>query len=140
MGAEKLLRDALAQAAASRDFRATASATMVLVYLLLDVGRLSEALDLANQRAEYTRQAGLGPWSQLAAQGIRLRILALMGAHQQVREEIGANLGYSRHGQEVSDHAADLRKRPQVARGACTSWMQATAGDSAGQPNRRSRS
>jgi hypothetical protein len=38
-----------------------------MVNLLRDTGRLSEALELAGQRAQYTRHAGLGPWNQLAA-------------------------------------------------------------------------
>ena len=44
------------------------------------------------------------------------------------------SLGYSHQGQEFSDHAAELRKHPQVAPGARTFWVRATASVSAGQP------
>ncbi|HEY2284235.1 MAG TPA: hypothetical protein VGH88_00685 [Streptosporangiaceae bacterium] len=40
--------------------------------------------------AGYTRQAGLGPWTQLADEGWRLQILGLMGEHEQVLDQIPA--------------------------------------------------
>ena len=88
--AEKLLRAALDQAVAVEDFRLASSVAVDLVKLLRDAGRLREALDLTGQTADYTRQAGLGPWSQLADQGRRLQILGLMGEHQQVLDQIPA--------------------------------------------------
>jgi tetratricopeptide (TPR) repeat protein len=88
--AEALMHGALAQTAASGDFRAASIAAGFLVNLLTDAGRLSEALDLAGQMAEYTSQAGLGPWSQLADQGQRLQILGRMGEDRQVLTETGA--------------------------------------------------
>ena len=42
-------------------------------------GRLAEALTLTEQKADYTRQAGLGPWTQLADEVWRLQVLNAMG-------------------------------------------------------------
>jgi hypothetical protein len=88
--AEALLHGAVAQAAANADFRVASSAAGDLVNLLTDAGRLREALDLTAQKAGYTSQAGLGPWTQLADQGRRLQILGLMGKHRQVLTETAA--------------------------------------------------
>jgi tetratricopeptide (TPR) repeat protein len=86
--AEPLLRQARAQAAARGDFQVASSAAGDLVDLLMGAGRLGEALNLADQTAEYASLAGLGPWTQLADQGQRLQILARTGQHRQVLTEI----------------------------------------------------
>ena len=84
---ERLLRDALNTAAGSGDDRLASGIAGELVNLLRGEGRLVEALDLADQIAGYTRQAGLGPWTQLADQARRLQILGRMGEHEQVLAE-----------------------------------------------------
>jgi tetratricopeptide (TPR) repeat protein len=86
--AEELLRVTVAQAAAAGDFRLATSIAGDVVTLLRDAGRLREALDLIDQKARYTRQAKLGPWTQLADEGRRLQILGLIGEHQQVLDEV----------------------------------------------------
>ena len=58
-----------------------------LVNLLRDAGRLAEALAVAGQKPEYTRRAGLGPWTQLADQARRLQVLGRMGEHERVLAE-----------------------------------------------------
>jgi hypothetical protein len=85
--AEELMRSALAQATADRNFLAASAITGDLANLLRDAGRLREALDLIGQKTGYTRQAGLGPWNQLADQARRLQILMLMGENRQVLDE-----------------------------------------------------
>ncbi len=85
--AEPLLRQALDQAVASGELRVSAAAATGLVTLLRDAGRLDEALELALQQASYSRQAGFGPWTQLADQGQRLQILARAGQHREVLAE-----------------------------------------------------
>jgi tetratricopeptide (TPR) repeat protein len=86
--AETLLRAGLAQAAADEDFKLAAAGTQALINLLMNLGRLREALNLTSQVAQYTRRSGLGPWSQLADQALRLQILGLMGQHLQVLDQI----------------------------------------------------
>ena len=88
--AETLLRKALTQAIAAENFRAASAVAGELVTLLRDQGRLREALDLAGQLPGYTRQAGLGPWTQLADQSRRLQIPGLMGEHRQVLDQLQA--------------------------------------------------
>lgn len=55
-----------------------------LMSLMVGGGRLSEALVLVEQRREYTRRADLGPWTQLAGEAWRLRILGLQGRSEEV--------------------------------------------------------
>ena len=88
--AETLLRATLAQAAADENFKLAAAIARALSNLLRDTGRLREALDLADQTAEYSRRAGLGPWNQLVDQAQQLQILGLMGQHRQVLDQIQA--------------------------------------------------
>ena len=45
---------------------------------------------MASRTAEYTRRAGLGPWTQLADQAQQLQLLGLMGQHRQVLDQIQA--------------------------------------------------
>ena len=59
-----------------------------LFILLRVAGRLDEALQVAGQAADYTRRAGLGPWTQLGDQAQRLQVLGLMGEHAQVLAEV----------------------------------------------------
>jgi tetratricopeptide (TPR) repeat protein len=87
--AERLLRAALDQTVSDGDFRSASAATGNLAEILRDMGRLEEALDLTGQGAEYTRRAGLGPWTQLVNEGRRLQILGFMGRHREVLDEIG---------------------------------------------------
>ena len=86
--AELLLRASLTRAAADENFRLASATAGDLINLLRDGGRLREALDLANQAAEYSRQAGLGPWNQLAGRGQLMQLLGQMGQHRQVLDEI----------------------------------------------------
>jgi hypothetical protein len=87
--AETLLRATLAQAA-DENFKLASGIAGMLINVLRDAGRLREALDLASQMAEYTRQAGLGPWTQLADQAQQMQLLALMGQHRQVLDQVQA--------------------------------------------------
>ena len=86
--AERLLRGALDAAVGAGDYRAASAAAGDLVNLLRDAGRLGEALEVAGQKADYTRRAGLGPWTQLADQARRLQVLGLMGEHARVLAEV----------------------------------------------------
>jgi hypothetical protein len=70
------------------DYRSASATAGFLVNMLIAAGRLSEALEVVEQMAGYTVQAGLGPWTQLADQGLRLQILARMGEHERVLAEI----------------------------------------------------
>jgi tetratricopeptide (TPR) repeat protein len=86
--AERLLRDAMDAAARAGDYRAASGIAGELLNLLRDAGRLGEALAVAGQMPEFTRLAGLGPWSQLADEGRRLQVLGLMGEHAGVVAEV----------------------------------------------------
>ena len=86
--AERLLRDALYAADSTGDNRGGSVVAGEMVSLLVDAGRLEEALHIAEQAASYTRRAGLGAWTQLGDQVRRLQVLGLMGQHDRVLAEV----------------------------------------------------
>jgi hypothetical protein len=86
--AERLMRSALEAAVSAGDYRAASPTAADLVNLLRDGGRLGEALEVARQKTDYTRRAGLGPWTQLGDQSRRLQLLGLMGEHAEVLAEV----------------------------------------------------
>jgi tetratricopeptide (TPR) repeat protein len=86
--AERLLRGAIDAAAGSDDYRVASAATLRLMHLLMRTGRSAEALAVGEQRAEYTRRAGLGLWTQMSDQAQRLHVLAELGDHAEVLEEV----------------------------------------------------
>jgi hypothetical protein len=88
VAAETRLRAYLDTAAARGDYEAASVAAGRLIYLCMDGGRLTEALTLTGQKAEYTRQAGLGPWTQLLDDVRRLQVLNAMGKAGPVLAEV----------------------------------------------------
>lgn len=78
------MRDLLDRHAAARDYRNATAAAGELLNLLSSTGRLAEGLKVAEAMADYTRQAGLGPWTQLADEVRRLQILAAMGRYDEL--------------------------------------------------------
>jgi hypothetical protein len=88
--AEAQLREVLDRAVAQQLFDLASAAAGELVNLLADAGRLAEALAVAEQKAELTRRAGLGPWTQLLDRGQRLQLLSLMGRDEEVLAEVQA--------------------------------------------------
>jgi hypothetical protein len=79
---------ALAAALDRQDYSAASTAAGYLVNYRRNAGRLGEALQLTDNMAEYTRQAGFGPWTQLSDQVQRLQILNVMGQGRQVLDEV----------------------------------------------------
>jgi hypothetical protein len=86
--AESLIRDLVRLASARSDLRNLSVTAGELVNLLRSTGRLEEALKVADDLAGYTRRAGLGPWTQMLAQGQRLQLLTAMGRYGQVLTEV----------------------------------------------------
>ena len=85
--AEAFLRVALAQAEARKDYLPASRISEALINRLVANGRLPEAIRLTARKADYTRRAGLGPWSQLADAAQRLQVLAHTGDLEQVMAE-----------------------------------------------------
>jgi hypothetical protein len=86
--AEARLRAYLDAAVARGDYQAASVAAGRLINACRARGRLAEALTLAGQMAGYTRQAGLGPWTQLSDEVARLQILNAMGQAGRVLAEV----------------------------------------------------
>jgi tetratricopeptide (TPR) repeat protein len=85
--AEAFLRLALKQAETCKDYLAASRISEAVINRLAANGRLPEALRLTSRKADYTRKAALGPWSQLADAAQRLQILTHMGDLEQVMTE-----------------------------------------------------
>jgi hypothetical protein len=87
---ETLLRRAYEKARTDGDDGLASTTVGELVTLLRDQGKLHEALTLAGQKIEHSRQAGFGLWTQLSDHGRRLQILNLLGHHEQVLTDVRA--------------------------------------------------
>jgi hypothetical protein len=79
------VRDA---AIARGDYRTAAIAVGHLAISYGQTGRLSEALTFAEENADYSRRSGLGPWTRLSGEILRLQIVGTMGQPVQVLEEV----------------------------------------------------
>lgn len=88
--AEARLRQGLDQAVAAGHFRLASALAGDLLNLLRQRGELGQALELAEEMAEYTRRAKLGPWTQLADEAYRLQILAAQGQYPAVLDRVNA--------------------------------------------------
>ena len=86
--AEPVMRDSLATAIAAGNYGDASRMAERLMYLCRDSGRLTEALDLAGRAIGYTRQAGFGPWTQLASEVHRLQVQVVMGQASHVLAEV----------------------------------------------------
>jgi hypothetical protein len=86
--AETMLRELLERAVEPGRYDQASAAAGDLINLIRKRGRLDEALELANRKIGYTRQAGLGPWTQLGDEARRLQILLAQGNAEQVAEEL----------------------------------------------------
>ena len=88
--AEALLRDLIPRAVAQQQYRGASVRAGDLINILRATGRSEQALDLIDQKKEYTRRAGLGPWSQLADEAQRLQVLVQIGRNQEVLDAVTA--------------------------------------------------
>ena len=86
--AELQTAQVLAVALDRQNYRIASSAASNLMEYRARAGRLDDALQLADRMADYTRQAGLGPWIQLHAEAKRLHVLSLMGQTGKVLAEV----------------------------------------------------
>jgi tetratricopeptide (TPR) repeat protein len=99
---EPLLRDVIQQATTTGNFNVASVYATELINLLMNSGRLADALTLADQTADYTARAGLGPWTQLLDQVVRLQILNAMGRNDEVLTEF----------EQLRDHMDTLSTQP----------------------------
>jgi hypothetical protein len=88
--AEPALRRVIADAVAAEDYRTASLASIQLLNLLRDTGRLQEAPQTAQDLADYSRQARMGPWTRLSHEGQRLQVLNAMGRYQEVLDRVEA--------------------------------------------------
>lgn len=91
--AEVLMRRYVDAAAARGEYRAASAVAARLCNMSHAKGKLDEALSFAERSIEYTREAKLGPWSQLASQVQRLQVLNAMGHARTVFTEARDLLG-----------------------------------------------
>lgn len=112
VAAQAQMHTNLESALGSGNYRAAAIAAGQLTGYYRRSLRLAEALDLAEQALSYTRNAGLGPWTELLAEGERLQVLIAMGKHRQVLEEV----------HQILDRAKRTLADPSGKKEATTPW------------------
>jgi hypothetical protein len=86
--ADSQMRAFVADAVARGDYRAASVITGELINHCRGSGLLAEALTLADEMTGYTREAGLGPWTQLSDEVQRLQVLSDMGEASEVLSEV----------------------------------------------------
>jgi len=82
------MRAVLDHAITREDYKTASAAAGSLSNFYSDTGRLAEALSVLDERADYTRLAGLGPWSLLSDQVTRLQLIAAMGRPGEALEQL----------------------------------------------------
>lgn len=82
--AEQMSRDVIQACVAQGNYRLASANAGDLLNLLRGDGRLPAALTIAAEKADYSRRAGLGPWTQLADETNRLQVLNAMGQYEAV--------------------------------------------------------
>jgi CHAT domain len=82
------MRAFLEDAVARGDYRAASVITGELINHCRGSGQLAEALRLADEMTGYSREAGLGPWTQLSDEVQRLQVLSDMGQASEVLTEV----------------------------------------------------
>lgn len=82
--AEDNLRSLMPRFIAQGNFRQASVNAGHLFNILMQTGRSEVALKLLEEKKAYTRQAGLGPWTQLVDEGMRLQALNNLGRYDEV--------------------------------------------------------
>ncbi|MDL1895111.1 CHAT domain-containing protein [Anaerolineae bacterium CFX7] len=86
--AEKQLRDLIAASIAQNNDRQASVNAGRLLNLLQETGQLQAALAVAADMSEYSRRAGLGPWTRLGDETRRLQILNALGRYREVLDAV----------------------------------------------------
>jgi CHAT domain len=88
--AEVRMREIAARATKCGQYSAASAVSGYLIDLLRDAGRAEEALDLVDTKKEASRRAGLGPWTQLLDDVLRLQLLISLGRYDEVLAKVEA--------------------------------------------------
>ena len=86
--AEQRFHILLMEALAKQDYRAASGVMRDLARGYFQAGQLGEALRAAEKALEFTRNAGLGPWTELSIETQRLQVQARMGQAESVLAEV----------------------------------------------------
>lgn len=102
--AEQIERGRITKCVAQGDYRQATIAAGNLLNLFLLTGRFEEALRAAEEKASYTHSAGLGPWTQLSDEVMRLQALNALGRYAEVLAA-------------VKQHRAQMKDLPEQGTG-----------------------
>ncbi len=86
--AEEMARPLITRCVAQGEFGLASAFAGLIFNILGHTGRFEEAAELVEETKTYTRQAGLGPWSQLMCEGWRLQALNSLGKYDEVLKAI----------------------------------------------------
>ncbi len=85
---EQIIRYIIPKLVALGNFWSASVALGTLLKILLNTGRFEDALKISEEKKDYTLQAGLGPWTQLADDDLRLHVLDALGRHEEVLQGV----------------------------------------------------
>jgi tetratricopeptide (TPR) repeat protein len=102
--AETVLRDIMHKAAAQGQFRTASAMAGEIMNLLHDTGRAEEALTLVEKMKDFMQRAGLGPWSRLFGEAMKLQLLNAQGCYEKVLNKVEALQTHMRTLPEESQH------------------------------------
>ncbi|HEX4965716.1 MAG TPA: CHAT domain-containing protein [Thermoanaerobaculia bacterium] len=86
--AESVLKQVVVMSEQKGNYRHRFSAATLSARLLLGRGHFEEALEVIENKVELIRQAGLGPWTQIANEVMRLEVLVALGRYEEVLAEV----------------------------------------------------
>ncbi|HEX8456060.1 MAG TPA: CHAT domain-containing protein [Pyrinomonadaceae bacterium] len=101
--AEITMRGLIDRFVAQENFRAAAAASSDLFGLLMDTGRFEEAMKTAEHGVVLVQRAGLGSWSQLGNEVMRLQALKAIGKYNEVLEAVELKLAQVKDMPEKSE-------------------------------------
>lgn len=101
--AEKRLRQGVLHAASKGDWALASAMADTLLDVYRTTGDLQQALDLAKDMADYSRRAGLGPWTQLSDDVRHLQVLNAQGDFLVVLDRVMKLLSYLKQLPERGD-------------------------------------
>ena len=86
--AEEILSALIPACIEKKDFYQASTDAGHLFNILMKTGRYNEALKLAEEKKTYAQKAGLGPWTQLGNESMRLQALISLGKYDEVLKAV----------------------------------------------------
>lgn len=86
--AENIIRSLIPRFVSKGNFKGALKSAGDLFDILRDTGRFGEAIKITEMIKDYTRQAGLGPWTQLMQEGYMLQAMIFLEKYGEVLRSV----------------------------------------------------